>query len=327
MSLGDSESGPTASTTTNAELTGLAQHLETVYGISVSGLTPLEPWAPQGVQRVDRADGPSWVARISPPRRPFEAAVGDAEILRYLQTRGYPAERCAHDNPVSVFDGRAVVVTNFLPGSNARHDTSAQMVRRVGQLVGWLHSLPLQPGAVSRPAGGWHHVSIAGGGRRADVEALLPAMDIAAKRLKGQQLDLYKELLAELDAVDGCEDLPHALINCDLGGPNVIVGTDGSASVVDWTGSGRGPRVHSLVGMFNAKLSSVDEFVIGYRQHAELEQDELDRLPDALTVHSLILDCWSFAYRGTQLDTILPGRAAIREHAKRVADRARTAFA
>jgi Ser/Thr protein kinase RdoA (MazF antagonist) len=205
-------------------------------------------------------------------------------------------------------------------------DSSAGTVRRVGELVGLLHALPAASGAVSRPAGGWHHLSIAGGGRRADVAALKPVMERAATRVPKDELGLFRQLLDELDAVDGCEDLPHALINCDFGGPNVIIAPDGSLSAVDWAGSGRGPRVHSINAMSSGDLDTVDAFVAGYREHATLEDAELDRLADALPVHSLVLDCWCFAFAGQPLAQIAAGRPAVRDHAKRVADRARHAF-
>ena len=307
-------------------LAGLDRHLEDAYGIEVTRLTPLEPWAPEGVQRVDRLDGLPWVARVSPADRSVEAAEGDAEILRFLEAHGYPAERCAHDEPVTVFGSRAVVVTELVPGTNGRADRSPETTRRVGGLVGLLHSLPSTSGAVARPAGGWHHVSINGGGRRADVEALLPVMDRAAAPLSGNDLALYQQLRDELDAVDGCEDLPMALINIDLGGPNVIVGSDGEVTTVDWTGSGRGPRVHSFSTISYGDLGQVDAFVSGYREHAMLGEAELDRLADALTVHSLVLDCWTFAHTGRPIAQIAPERQKIRDHARRVADRARQAF-
>lgn len=193
-------------------ISGLGRHLEESYGIEVTRLTPLEPWAPDGVQRVDRSGGVPWVARVSPGERSVDAAEGDAEILRYLEAHNYPAERCAHDKPVTVFDGRAVVVTELVAGTNARSDNSTDTIRRVGSLVGLLHSLPSAPGAVSRPAGGWHHVSINGGGRRADVDALLPTMDRAAAGLAADDVGLYQQLRDELEAVDGGEDLPHSLL-------------------------------------------------------------------------------------------------------------------
>ncbi|MEN3272532.1 MAG: hypothetical protein V7636_1293 [Actinomycetota bacterium] len=306
-------------------LAGLDRHLEEAYGFEVTRLTALEPWAPDGVQRVDRAGGVPWVARVSPVERSIDAAEGDAEILRFLAAHDYPAERCADEKPVTVFDGRAVIVTELVAGTNARSDSSTETFRRVGALNGLLHSLPVGPGAVSRPAGGWHHVSINGGGRRTDVDALLPVMDRVAAGLSKDDLSLYGQLRDELEAVDGCEDLPHALVNIDLGGPNVIVGPDGSMTTVDWTGSGRGPRVHAFSTMSYGDLARVDAFVAGYREHATLDDAELDRLADALPVHSLVLDCWMFAHTGRPIAQITPQRAQVREHAKRVADRARQA--
>ena len=50
----------------------LAAHLEGRYGIRVASTTDLDV----GVVRVDRHDGPSWVARIFPAARPLAAAPG-----------------------------------------------------------------------------------------------------------------------------------------------------------------------------------------------------------------------------------------------------------
>jgi hypothetical protein len=55
----------------------LPSHLEGRYGIQVAGLTELD----LGVFRVDRHDGPSWLARVFPAVRPIEEAKGDAAML------------------------------------------------------------------------------------------------------------------------------------------------------------------------------------------------------------------------------------------------------
>ena len=58
----------------------LAAHLSDAYGTEVTEIAQLD----LGVYRVDRADGPSWVARLFPAVRPRDRVEGDAEILRWL---------------------------------------------------------------------------------------------------------------------------------------------------------------------------------------------------------------------------------------------------
>ena len=87
----------------------LRAHLETRYEITVDAMTELD----LGVWRVGRAEGPDWVARWFPARRAAEAVAGDAAILGYLAAHEFPAERCAADEPVSVLDGRSLLVTEW----------------------------------------------------------------------------------------------------------------------------------------------------------------------------------------------------------------------
>jgi hypothetical protein len=83
----------------------LRTHLETRYGITVSAMAELD----LGVWRVEREDGPDWVARWFPARRSAEAVAGDAMIRRSLAAHEFPAERWAVDEPVSAFDDRSVL--------------------------------------------------------------------------------------------------------------------------------------------------------------------------------------------------------------------------
>ena len=75
-------------------------------------------------------------ARLTSPSEPVRLWWSSARPAALVESHGYPAERCANDEPVTVFDGRAVVVTELVPGSNARMDASAETVRRVGALAG-----------------------------------------------------------------------------------------------------------------------------------------------------------------------------------------------
>lgn len=75
----------------------LRAHLAQHYGFHACILYTLD----QDVTLLRRNDGPSWVARVFGPQRSRAVVEGDAEILRWLQEVGYPAERCATEDPVS----------------------------------------------------------------------------------------------------------------------------------------------------------------------------------------------------------------------------------
>lgn len=304
----------------------LGRHLEETYGVKVTRMTPLEPWAPDGVQRVDLEGGDSWVARSHGPARPVAAVHGDAEILRFLERHDFPAERLAHPEPVSTSDSVSVIVTKLLPGENCRSDSSRATINGIGRLLGRLHTLPATEGAVSRPAGGWHHLSQAGGGRVEDVRILRPLLAQAAERLPDREQAAYQDLVGELEAIDLGTDLPHGLINVDFGGPNIIKWRD-ELSAIDWTGSGRGPRVQSMGTLgWVGHPSLIDAFVAGYREHSALEPEELDRLDRALVAHGLILQAWGVAFRGAMPSAILQWLAAERKTTELVVERARQAF-
>ena len=305
----------------------LGRHLEATYGIEVTRMTPLEPWAPDGVQRVDLAGGGAWVARTHGPARPIAEVHGDAEILGFLADHDFPAERLAHPAPVSAYDSVSVIVTELLPGENCRRDSSPVTVNGIGRLLGRLHTLPAAEGAVSRPAGGWHHLSQAGGGRDEDVRILLPRLAQAAPRLPDTEQAACQDLVAELEAIDLGTDLPHCLINVDFGGPNIIRWR-GELAAIDWTGSGRGPRVQSLgtLGWVGHDPALIDAFVAGYREYTALERDELDRLDQALVTHGLILQAWGVAFRAAMPSAVLHWLAAERETAELVVERTRKSF-
>jgi len=62
---------------------------------------------------VERDDGPPWVARMSLTSRPPTLTEEDAEVLRFLERREFPAERCAHPKPVATLGDRAILVTGY----------------------------------------------------------------------------------------------------------------------------------------------------------------------------------------------------------------------
>jgi hypothetical protein len=113
-----------------------------------------------GVHRVNLASGASWIARIFPAVRGVEAVRLDAQLLGGLAAVGFPAERCAGPEPVSILDGQGVLVTELAPGRALT--AKAPAFELLGRILGQLHSMPvdaLPAGAATaarRPGGAWH---------------------------------------------------------------------------------------------------------------------------------------------------------------------------
>src|SRR5262249_50973718 len=131
-------------------------HLQERYGIEVAGVVGLDA----GVFRVDRRDGPSWVAHVFPATRAVADVGGEAELLSALERGGFPAERCAHEQPVSGWGEQTVLVTEFV--ASAAPLKPGRPAALLGAMLGALHS---RPGTRFRLGGAWHHLSFTGGPR------------------------------------------------------------------------------------------------------------------------------------------------------------------
>src|SRR6202021_1252478 len=117
----------------------LLPHLRDRYGIDPIAATKLSVHKSY-VFRIDRHDGDPWVARAFPPARPRAGVEGDAAILGFLERQDYPAERLAVDDPVSDFEGSAVLVTRYVEGVPL--PDGAAKFALMGDLLGRLHALP-----------------------------------------------------------------------------------------------------------------------------------------------------------------------------------------
>ena len=276
----------------------LALHLGDTYGVRVDELTQMD----RNVFRVDRHDGSRWVARVFPKQRHVERASGDADILRFLEDERFPAERCADSEPVSIFGDQAVLVTEFVDGEAATADTRTAQI--LGGLLGQLQTLPAKSGAVSRAAGALHHWSVTEGAPRADLAAAAAWLaDVGERELvpvTGR--GIYESLREEIDTADDCSDLPESLLHPDFMPKNVIVSSHSELVLIDWTGSGRGPRVTSLavllfsVGLGNQGINekAVEAAVAGYRKHLTVEPDELARLGAAISIRLLVFAAFQY---------------------------------
>jgi Ser/Thr protein kinase RdoA (MazF antagonist) len=272
----------------------LRSHLESTYGIAVSELTELD----LGVYKVERPEGPAWVARQFPPGRPSGAAAGDADVLRYLATREFPAERCADAEPVSTLDGQEVLVTEFIEGvpHHERREAIRDLggIRLLGDLLGRLHSMPVPAGPPVRPGGAWHH--LAEGLPSDEVAAALALLAVAENRVPVDQRGAYDTLRAELEGLDTCQGLPEALIHPDFVLANVVASRQRGLVVVDWAGAGRGPRLWPLAYLLFAEgaknLRRVDLVLEGYGRHVDLEAEEIARLADVVRARIVVLESW-----------------------------------
>jgi Ser/Thr protein kinase RdoA (MazF antagonist) len=258
----------------------------------------------QDVWLLRRDSGPSWVARVFPAGR--RAAVeGDAEILDWLATQDYPAERWATEDPISKLDdGRVVLVTQavpFIPRSERRGAIKdAGGIRGLGALMGRLHTLPQGPGACARPGGAWHHMAL--GGPADELEAAREMLDDARSRASARDLASFDVLEDVLDRVDDCDGLPEALIHPDFVLANVVATPEPAMVLVDWSGAGRGPRLWSLAFFLWAEgakdLRRVALALAGYRRHVQLQPEELERLEAVIPARPLALDIWRLRHHG-----------------------------
>jgi aminoglycoside phosphotransferase (APT) family kinase protein len=309
-------------------------HLEAEYGIRVGKMSELD----RGVFRVDRWNGSPWVARVFPATRPVSAVAGDAEILRFLAGRGFRAERPAAADPVSELDGQGVLVTEYVddvPRSQRRDE-----IRRLGGfwslgvMLGELHTLPGPDGApdaaaaIARPGGAWHH--LAEGLPRDEIAAAARILDQAGERVPAAERKAYTALRAEVAGSDAGDGLPHALIHPDFVLANVIPSPSRGLVMVDWTGSGQGPRLWSLAFLLFAAggrgISRVDSAVTGYLTQVRPEPEELDRLAGMIRIRPAMFGAWAVGQGRKSVAEAWRGVAEVRALADAVAARALAAF-
>ena len=295
----------------------LAQHLADRYGVAVTATAALDV----GVVRIDRADGPSWVARVFSDARPLAEAEADAQILRALERRGFPAERCAVADPVSMFDGLAVLVTEFVePAEPLRPGRSAAL------LGGLLGRLSAHPAEGLRAGGAWHHLSPIGGPAQ-EIAAARQLLEDHASEVGLRELGDYHRLCDLVEQTDDCSDLPHAFVHPDFVLPNAIPTADERLVIVDWTGAGRGPRLWAIgfllwaAGSMHPRL--IEVVSSRYRRHVTLEEGELGRLASAIRGRPTMLECWSVCAGRRSVTDALIRVQEVGDRAERLADQAR----
>jgi hypothetical protein len=277
----------------------LAEHLADLYGVAVTGTSALDV----GVLRVDRADRSRWVARVFSATRPLAEVEADAEILRLLERAGFPAERCAAPEPVSMLDGRPVLVTGFVEPAEALSPG-----RSAALLGGLLGRLSAHGADGLRDGGAWHHLSPTGGPTQ-EIAAARQALEDHSARIGRRDLADYHRLCDLIERSDDCSDLPHAFVHPDFVLANAIPTADERLVIVDWAGAGRGPRLWAIgflmwaAGSMHPRL--LDVVGSRYRRHVTLEASELARLDGAMRGRPTMIACWSLcAGRQSVADTL-----------------------
>ena len=304
----------------------LRSHLAERYGFRADTLFTFD----EDVVLLRREDGASWVARVFGPQRPRAAVEGDAAVLRWLQTQGYPAERCAVEDPVSSLGERSVLVTEAVPAVPRfeRRQTikDAGGIRGLGELLGRLHTLPAPDGAASRPGGAWHH--IADGSSADELAAAAEWLQDAEAKASFRDIAHYGELADALAFADSCTGLPEAFTHPDFVLANVVATAEPSMVLVDWSGAGLGPRLFSLAFLLWAEGSKdmrrVELAISGYARRVTLTDEEIVRLEAAIVARPLVLDIWRLRHRGLGAADAARAAAEQRRLAGAIAARVRT---
>jgi Ser/Thr protein kinase RdoA (MazF antagonist) len=302
----------------------LRARLGATYGITVEVMTELD----LGVWRIGRVDGPDWVARWFPAHRSAEAVAGDAAILRHLAANRFPAERCATDEPVAELDGRPVLVTEWadpVPRQQRRDAIrAAGGLCRLGELLGQLNTLDAGP--VARPGGAWHH--LADGLPSAEIAAASRLLAQTAPRVPDVERAAFEALQAEVAGLDAADGLPEALIHPDFVLANVVATPDGMV-LVDWAGTGVGPRLWSLAFLLYSEAAKeprrAGAVLLGYREHVRLEAEELERLAAVARSRPLILSAWSVCAGRTTPTEAMTAAAQAKALTELIATRIRAA--
>ncbi len=306
----------------------LRSHIAERYGFRAHTLYTLD----QDVTLLRRDDGPSWVARVFSPERARAAVEGDAAVLQWLAEHGYPAERCAHAEPVSALGDSAVLVTEavgwvpaFGPAGRDQRRWRHPRPRRAARAPAHA-AAPVRPSVASGRSLASHRRGLTDGRAVGGCEWL----DAAEAEAPARELAHFGELADALAAADPCEGLPAAMTHPDFVLANVVATREPSMVLVDWAGSGRGPRLWSLAFLLWAEgskdLRRVDLALAGYTRRVTLEPEELDRLAAAITARPLVLDIWRLRNHGLGAADAVRKVTENAEFARAIAARVRAAI-
>ena len=250
---------------------------------------------------------------FSHPADEVSCVEGDAEILQFLAEREYPAERVAHDHPVSVLDGNGVLVTEFIEGGSPFSWTNPQVTPAVQQelaaLLGRLHNLPAAGGAMARDGGSFGHEPGPYLGRpKQDLAAAMSYLVSVEDKVAPEGREKFEWLRDQVENCDDGEGLPEAFTHGNFHAKTAM-GKPGNLAIIGWNGSGRGPRLPALGWLLwtaHGNADHLEAIARGYREHVQLTEEEMDRLGGVINMRSLWLVCHDYrsAVRKGQTPTL-----------------------
>jgi len=281
----------------------LVEPVKTGYDIANFSLHALASDSGKHIFRVEPASGQKLILRAYPSNQD-EKLQNLITILSFLEDRRYPAERIiptASGNSIIEHNGWRLLMTTHIDGSSA--DYTFPALHSLAAMVGRLHALRASPQINKK--------------EMLPEAEMLPAREItyalmqltSAKPLLPCNLyHRYDALVAALQNVDLCDDLPTALIHNDCHPANAVHTPTGQVILIDWEGAGSGPAVID-VGFLLASCDTespwtpplpldparVIALVDGYCQHHVLTRAELERLPDAIRFRAIVFGACSFA--------------------------------
>ncbi len=257
----------------------LPAHLEKTYGITVSKIQGLDV----GVFRVDHGGGSTpLVARLFSASRPYAAAEADLAVLRFLAEVDFPAERPYGEAPLSVHEGQAVLVTQFVKDA-PKPRRPAYPILTLGAMIGRLNALAVPAGA-DRPSGALHH--FAEGTVGDELRVVAGWVEETKQRVPAAIAGSFDALHDAVVTADGGDGLPEALVHPDPVPKNAVFTVAGPV-LVDWTSAGRGSRLASMALVLRSSWAAVP-FMKGYARVVSLTQEERDRLAGLLFSRGLV---------------------------------------
>lgn len=292
------------------EQKALKAHLEQRYRIRIDSILPIDddpatrprdswPGHYPSTLVVKHSGGQQWIARVfSSSADQVSRVEGDAAILQFLAAHHFPAERVAHDVPVTVLDGNGIIVTKFIDGGRPSVASPA-VWSEMADLLGRLHNLPQLGGTIARDGGAEEHGNGLHVGRpKEDLTAAMSFLVSVEDNVSAAASEKFEWLRDQVENADDAEGLPEALTHSNYH-PWAAVGTPGNISIVGWAGAGRGPRLPALAWLLRTAAErngaeNVAAVMRGYRQQVQLTDQELDRLPSILNMRPLWLECLGF---------------------------------
>ena len=273
------------------------------YGIENFSLHAFKSDSGKHIFRVEQGSGQNMILRVY-PSNDDEKLQNLITILTFLEDRHYPAERimpAANGDSIIKRNDWQLLMTTCIEGSSV--DYTLPALNSLATMLGRLHALRASSQVNEK--------------RPLPKAEMLPAREIAyaltqltsVKSLLTRNLySRYDALVAALNAIDLCEDLPMVLIHNDCHPANAVHTHTGQVILIDWEGAGSGPAVID-VGFLLASCDTespwtppmppdparVRAIVDGYCQHHVLTHAELERLPDAIRFRAIVFGACSFA--------------------------------